>query len=143
NRVTAVIFLIMAAVLTVVVMQMRGPRPLPSNAPESDFSAARAINTLESVLEGNTPHPIGTAAHDAVRDRIIARFRQLGFDTSIQQTFFCNAHATCTPVANVIARLPGDARADTLMVTAHYDSVPAGPGASDDGIGVAAILETA
>jgi hypothetical protein len=44
---------------------------------------------------------------------------------------------------NILARLPGDARADTLLVSAHYDSVPAGPGATDDGIGVAALLEVA
>jgi putative aminopeptidase FrvX len=28
-------------------------------------------------------------------------------------------------------------------VTAHYDSVPAGPGASDDGVGTAVVLELA
>lgn len=89
------------------------------------------------------PHPIGTAAHDVVRDRIVAQFRQLGYQTSLQQTFACNAYATCAPVANILARLPGDARADTLLVSAHYDSVAAGPGATDDGVGVATILETA
>jgi len=30
-----------------------------------------------------------------------------------------------------------------VMLTAHYDSVPAGPGASDDGMGVATVLEVA
>lgn len=29
------------------------------------------------------------------------------------------------------------------MVTAHYDSVPAGPGAADNGIGIAVLLEIA
>src|SRR5439155_3250634 len=53
------------------------------------------------------------------------------------------SNATCAPLANVIAELPGDARAETLLVTAHYDSVVAGPGASDDGVGMAAIVEVA
>src|SRR5438132_4690559 len=65
------------------------------------------------------------------------------FETTLQKTFACNAYATCAPVANILARLPGDARADTLLVSAHYDSVAAGPGASDDGIGFAALLEVA
>ena len=37
--------------------------------------------------------------------------------------------------------LPGQGKA--IILLAHYDSVPAGPGAADDGSGVAAVLETA
>src|SRR5690606_27421144 len=37
---------------------------------------------------------------------------------------------------------PGrDAALPAVLLTAHYDSVAAGPGASDDGLGVAALLE--
>jgi len=143
NRATAVIFLILALILAAVVIRARGPAPLPSNAPSKRFSAARAIATLGSILAGNEPHPIGARAHDVVRDRVLAQFRDLGYQTSLQQTFACNAYATCAPVSNILARLPGDARADTLVVCAHYDSVPAGPGATDDGVGVATIIEVA
>src|SRR2546430_2474988 len=69
--------------------------------------------------------------------------RSLGLEVSIQQRFICNAYGACQPVSNVLARMPGDARADTLVLAAHYDSVGAGPGASDDGIGVAALVEVA
>jgi len=143
NRATAVIFLILALILAAVVIRARGPAPLPSNAPSKRFSAARAIATLGSILAGNEPHPIGARAHDLVRDRVLAQFRDLGYQTSLQQTFACNAYATCAPVSNILARLPGDVRADTLVVCAHYDSVPAGPGATDDGVGVATIIEVA
>lgn len=98
---------------------------------------------LNSILAGNAPHPIGSAMHDVVRDRIVAELQRLGYRVSLQQKFACNAYATCAPVANILATLPGDARADTLMLSAHYDSVPAGPGASDDGIGFATVLEVA
>ena len=30
-----------------------------------------------------------------------------------------------------------------MLLAAHYDSVPAGPGAGDDGVGVASVLEIA
>jgi len=30
-----------------------------------------------------------------------------------------------------------------VLLVAHYDSVPTGPGANDDGVGVATLLETA
>ncbi|MFX1264352.1 MAG: M20/M25/M40 family metallo-hydrolase [Promethearchaeota archaeon] len=45
---------------------------------------------------------------------------------------------------SVVGRLPGYLNAGpALMVGGHYDSVPAGPGANDDGTGVAAALELA
>ncbi|HJT18747.1 MAG TPA: M20/M25/M40 family metallo-hydrolase [Thermoanaerobaculia bacterium] len=143
NRATAVVLAVLAAILAVAILRSRGPAPQPANAPASQFSAARAVGVLDSILAGNAPHPIGSAAHDIVRDRVVAQLQRLGYDATLQRTFACNAHATCAPVANILAKLPGDARADTLMLSAHYDSVPAGPGASDDGIGVATILEVA
>src|SRR5690606_20320981 len=39
--------------------------------------------------------------------------------------------------------IPGERRTGALALAAHYDSVPAGPGAGDDGAGVAALLEIA
>ncbi len=44
---------------------------------------------------------------------------------------------------NVIARIEGQKPGPAVMLAAHYDSVGAGPGAADDGSGVAAILEVA
>ena len=143
NRITAIVFLVLAAILAAVIFERRGPAPLPSDAPPDRFSAARAISSLASILGDGAPHPIGSAAHDAVRDRVAAQFRQLGLPVSLQQRFVCNAYATCANVANVIATLQGDPRADVLMLSAHYDSVGAGPGATDDGVGVATILEIA
>lgn len=143
NRGTALALVILAAIAAAAVQVERGPSPLPSTADENRFSGARAIATLHEIIPDNTPHPVGTPAHDAVRDRVAARFRALGYDTSMQQSLGCNAHATCAPVVNIMARLPGDARAETLAVVAHYDSVAAGPGATDDGVGAATVLEVA
>ncbi|MCT7658644.1 M28 family metallopeptidase [Mycobacterium deserti] len=44
---------------------------------------------------------------------------------------------------NVIAQTKTGSTADVVMVGAHLDSVPEGPGINDDGSGVAAVLETA
>ncbi len=51
-------------------------------------------------------------------------------------------HGIAAPVANIVARKRGqggDGKA--ILLVAHYDSVPTGPGASDDAAGVAALLE--
>src|SRR5205807_4235711 len=45
---------------------------------------------------------------------------------------------------NVLAELPGSAPdAGVVVFGAHLDSVPAGPGANDDGSGAAVVLELA
>jgi aminopeptidase YwaD len=47
-------------------------------------------------------------------------------------------------VSNVIAELPGSRSGGAAVIfTAHLDSVPAGPGANDDGSGSAVVLELA
>ena len=45
---------------------------------------------------------------------------------------------------NIYAMLPcGKPNAETVVLGAHYDSVPGAPGANDDGSGVAAVLGVA
>ncbi|MBV8544590.1 MAG: M20/M25/M40 family metallo-hydrolase [Acidobacteria bacterium] len=140
---SALLFALLAAIAGTLFVRMSGPTPLPENAPATSFSATRALRFERDLLGGDVPHPAGSAAHDAVRDRLAAQFRALGYDVTIQHSFACSAWVTCSPIANVIARTPGDARPNALVLAAHYDSVPAGPGVSDDGVGVATLLETA
>ncbi|HEX8375180.1 MAG TPA: M20/M25/M40 family metallo-hydrolase, partial [Geminicoccaceae bacterium] len=49
---------------------------------------------------------------------------------------------SCARVRNVVATL-GPARGRHVLLVSHYDSTPTGPGAADDGIGVASMLEVA
>src|SRR5918912_92330 len=142
RRAPGLVLLTLGAILAVALARFRGPEPKPLSAPSSEFSAARALQFHREVM-GNVPHPVGSAEHDRVRDRLVARFQSLGYDTTVQQRFACNPHAYCAPVQNVIARRPGDTAGDVVLVVAHYDSVAAGPGATDDGNGVSALLEIA
>ncbi len=142
RRVAAVV-LPLLVVFALVLWRGRGPAPKPASAPAPEFSSARAGAVLRELLAEEVPHPIGTAANARIRDRIVARFTALGYVTTIQRRFACNARPFCAMVENVIAREPGARRADAVVLMAHYDSVGAGPGASDDGTGVAALLEIA
>jgi hypothetical protein len=142
RRAPGLVLLTLGAILLIALARFRGPAPQPASAPAGEFSAERALQFHREVV-GNVPHPVGSAEHDRVRDRLAARFRAIGYDVEVQQRFACNPHAYCAPVQNVIARRPGDAAGDVVLVVAHYDSVAAGPGASDDGNGVAALLEIA
>jgi hypothetical protein len=133
-----------AALLLVVTWRLHGPTIAPANAPAGEFSGTRAMGYLRRLIV-DTPHPVGSAAHDVVRDRIVAQFDALGYVTRVQRTFACDSHNICANVENIIAHQPGQPNVDSdmVVVSAHYDSVPAGPGASDDGTGVASLLEIA
>ena len=87
------------------------------------------------------PHPVPSADHDRVRDYIRAQFARLGLETSIQAGIG-SFGADLSPVENIVARLPGTDNTRPVLLVAHYDSVPTAPGASDDGHGVAALIET-
>ena len=124
----------------------RTPTPR-SDAANDVFSAYRAQAQLKSLLGNGIPHPIGSDANAQVRNSILKRLSALGYDTEIQSGFVCNPVAVCGTPSNIIARLhasgAGATGDDFVLLAAHYDSVPAGPGAADDGAGVATALEIA
>jgi hypothetical protein len=137
--------LVLLALLVVVVDARRQPpAPKPSSTPPSEFSAARARDILRDLAGDGTPHPVGSPAHAAVRDRVIATLRRFGYEPAVEKGFSCSFKVgACGPVENVVARLQGSQPTGAVLLMAHYDSVPAGPGAGDDLSGVASVLETA
>jgi hypothetical protein len=126
-------------------MQARSapPDPRPADAPASEFSAGRAAQVLKDLVGDGTPHVIGTEANARVRDRVVAAFRANGYAPEIQTAFVCGRGASCGTVHNVVVRRPGRQPGRAVLLATHYDSVAAGPGASDDGVSVAATLEIA
>lgn len=143
-----IVALPLTLVLLVAIWRAQGPPPLDEAGPTRSFSAMRARAQSRELLAEGVPHPVGSAANVRVRERIEARFRELGYETAVQRRFACTASANCAQVENVIARPavrsgPGAPQRDVVLLAAHYDSVPAGPGASDDGMGVATLLEVA
>lgn len=137
----AVALAVLALTMGLVAWRFGPPSPRGDRAPPDRFSAARATAALETVV-GTTPHPTGSAAHRAVRERLEAHLRGLGLEPTRQRAARCNRFAVCADLINVVAELPGSSDRAILLAT-HYDSVPASPGAADDGAGVAALLEVA
>jgi hypothetical protein len=84
------------------------------------------------------PHPIGSAQAQTVQAYLLQRMSALGLSPA--------ARPFASPAGagrNLLGVLPGVNRdAPAVLLMAHSDSVPAGPGAADDGAGVAAVLET-
>src|SRR6185503_13596733 len=137
-------FAALAVVLALVAWRYAPPSPRDTDAPVGEFSALRARAALARVLGDQRPHLTGTAANAAERERLLAELRQLGLQPEVEERFVCGGGGRCARVANVLARVPGDGPPDgAALLACHYDSVGAGPGAADDGAGVATALETA
>jgi hypothetical protein len=120
----------------------RPPGPAPETAPAAEFSAERAMAHEFAIAQ--KPHPMGSVEHDRVRDIVVSELTRFGLAPQIQRTTgVTNLYQAAGSVENIVARLAGTSgRSDAVLLAAHYDSVAAGPGAGDDGSGVAALLET-
>ena len=120
----------------------RPPRAVPATAPDTVFSAERAMRYVEQIAQ--RPHAVGTADHDRVRDYIEGRLSALGLEPQLQTTTGIGTrYPEAGRVQNILARIAGtEPGSKAVLIMAHYDGVEAGPAAADDGAGAAAILET-
>lgn len=120
---------------------------LEASADYSRFSAERGMRWLEDFA--TLPHPGGSSNNQVVRDYLVNELTGLGLDVSIQKGFGKAYHDdnTCYGyVENIVAVLKGKNHDEegnkALLIDVHYDSAWEGPGASDDGVAVASVLET-
>lgn len=119
------------------------PAPAPASVSAAQFSSGRAMSHVRQIAQ--RPHPTGTLENAAVRDYLLAQLQALGLQAEVQSAFAVNAAGpwgSAGNVHNVLVRIPGRATGKALLLVAHYDSTPTGPGAADDAAAVAAILET-
>lgn len=117
------------------------PDPRPIDADPTRFSAERARASLARILDDETPHPVGSAAHASVVERVVDEFRAIGVEARVRDELTAGRNGVVTRVRNVVATIPGRRAGPSIAIAAHHDSVAAGPGASDDGAGVAAAIE--
>src|SRR5262249_25623719 len=80
------------------------PAPLPIDAPIAEASALRARVILLRLLGDGTPHPTGSAANFAVRERLVQEFRTLGIEPELERRVRCSRYGMCGAVTNVIGR---------------------------------------
>jgi hypothetical protein len=140
-QLSALLVVGIASVLAMAPMAPAGP-----DAPDDTFSAARAAPHIAAIAK--EPRPVGSAGHGEARAYLLAQLESLGWRTEVQESvgmldFGTAGTQSMAAVANVIATRPGTAPTGTVILTAHYDTVPGAPGAADDGIGVGVLLETA
>lgn len=116
------------------------PAALSSDAKSEVFSAERAYRYLERFAVA--PHYIGTQKHDQIRDILVSELKEMGAQPEIQHAHVLN-NSTYGEVDNIIFRINGTVGSNTILITGHYDSAPGSYGASDDGLAVSCMLESA
>jgi Peptidase family M28 len=147
NRSGVVGVFVLVVAITALLLHLWGSFLIaPSGAGNTAFSEEHAFATLSGLLKEQRPHPAGSAENMVVRDRIIAELKSSGYEPEVQAVFQCDSakrNPGCTAVENIIAVHKGSGSGKAVLASAHYDSVPAGPGVGDDGAGVAVVLEVA
>ena len=133
------------------VLAYRPPEPRPASIPPNQFSAIRAESILQALVGDAIPHPAGSPQNKVVRGRIVSLLQSFGYEVEIQSRDSPvaewardrSANKERVELHNIIAKRTGTKPGKAVMLVSHYDSVAAGPGASDDGVGTAALLEVA
>jgi len=143
RRPLAIALLLFAAILAACFVRYAAPSPRGEDAPAHEASAARA-RKIQEAIAGGEPRSIGSEANARARAFLEGELARYGYKTEIQRATSCGRHGACALVANVIATRDGREPAlAPVLLMAHYDSVPCGPGASDDGMGTSAVMEAA
>jgi len=136
--------LLIALLVSFCIYRQTPPAAVLANAPLVEFSSGRAMKHLQVIAQ--KPHPIGSLEHSKVRDYIFKELETAGLRPEVQETTAINLdenpHIRAGTVQNIVAKLPGTANSKAVLLVSHYDSVPTGPGASDDGAAVVTMLET-
>jgi hypothetical protein len=136
---------VLALLAGLVIYLQKPPAAAPANTSPQQFSSLRAMAHLQVIAQ--SPHPMGSTENHAVRDYLLRELAAQGANPEIQTAHVIHP-AEVMPyvggtVQNVVGRIKGTGGEKAILLMAHYDSVPTGPGASDDGAAVAALLETA
>ena len=144
RRARITMFLCLIGVIALTVFR-HFPAQIPATAADAKaFGGDRAIEELRRFVADGTSRAVATAGHDAARQRLRDRVAELGLSFT-EQTFFARGwNRTAVEMTNILVRVPSessDHRPPFVLLSAHYDCVPAGAGAGDNGAGVACALE--
>ncbi len=136
----------------IVIVALTALRHFPSAIQESAdlgaFGGHRAREELVRFIADGSARAVATPGHDAALVRLQERVTRLCADgrcTLTEQSFFARGwKRTAVAMTNLLVRVRGthpDAKPPYVLLSVHYDGVPMGPGAGDNGAGVACALE--
>jgi hypothetical protein len=120
--------------------------------PESEVSRANIEATIRALPVKRAGYPDAEQREGLLKAQndLIARLKALGYEPQLSDVVFAQRPkpggepAEPLPWKNIAVDIPGrEAPTEFYVFGAHFDAVPAGPGADDNASGVAALLEMA
>lgn len=127
-----------------VVLVDRGTCPFAQKAAFAAQRGAVALVVADNVVEEKMGGTLGE--NTDVKIPVVSVTKPDGAQLRTMSgtaTVKLNAETKTIKARNVIAQTKTGSTSDVVMIGAHLDSVPEGPGINDNGSGVAAVLETA
>ncbi|EQC25154.1 hypothetical protein SDRG_16963 [Saprolegnia diclina VS20] len=157
---TAILLSAALSLLFNVVWRAQLPAPLDVPPTDGRFAGATAYKSLETIARAS--HPITTDANynvynylydalevlrtthprlvlDTPRATLVADDLPSTYAPAVPRDAECANASWYLNETQIIARVPGSSN-DSILLTAHFDSVSSSFGASDDGAGVAVLL---
>jgi hypothetical protein len=124
------------AAVTTVPLEPVAPEEVELPVADQQLDVQRVLSDSQSIEDFGV-RPVGSSAERKATEMIAQRFRDLG----------CTVRVEVFPVPggksrNLVVRIPG-ADPRTIVVGAHIDSKRGTPGANDDAVGVAMLVEYA
>jgi hypothetical protein len=87
--------------VAIALWQMVPPNVIPATAPLTEFSADRAIPDLKAISQA--PHPIGSAAHTAVREYLMTQLKAMGLQPEVQTEISPGSGSCCSLLPSFLA----------------------------------------
>jgi hypothetical protein len=143
NSIAVVLVVIIGILCWASLWLMRPPPVVPASEGDEKFSAERAFEFLKVIAK--EPHASGSIAHERVRDYILNYCKDMGLETELMDQTGLKVYPTSVTAGrtqNILVKLKGTHAGKSILVMSHYDSQPNTYGAADDGMGVAAMMET-
>ncbi|KAL5525905.1 hypothetical protein ACEPAG_7243 [Sanghuangporus baumii] len=145
--VTVVTIIVYAAIyIAIAVLDDLPSVPTPNK--QLGLNVDTAYDDLHKIA--GLPHPYNSHQNDVVRDYILERVQAAAEHssfTTVDDDLVSNATFGNTDIAayfeglNVLVKVDGtQPELDGVLFSAHFDSVPTAPGATDDGMGTATLL---
>ena len=131
-----------------IALMQRGTCTFAIKAENAEAAGASAVLIFNRGTEGNTGVINGTLGEESdVAIPVLGLDFETGADLADPEgttaRVFTDTQTETKETANVLADTPGGNPANTVVVGAHLDSVPEGPGINDNGSGSSTILEIA
>ena len=131
-----------------IALVQRGTCPFAQKAVNAQAAGASAVVVFNRGTAGAEGVVLGTLTDPVVSIPVLGASFAVGqalysTDASVTARVFTSTISETRSTNNVLAETPGGDPSKVVVVGAHLDSVPEGPGVVDNGSGVATVLELA